>query len=757
MLKMRDLSWEVNRRFVVWFMLIFMVSFSGGFTDPRDVFAINSLYAALGYPTLPGWVHLGGDPCMEAWQGVQCVNSNITGISLNGANLGGELGTNLNSFTSIISIDLSNNHIGGTIPSNLPSTIRTFFLSANQFTGSVPDGLSTLAQLTDLSLNNNNLTGEIPDGFQQLMGLINLDLSGNNLTGPLPASMGNLSSLTTLHLQDNKLSGMLNVLQDLPLIDLDIQNNQFSGPIPPKLLTIPNFSTGNPFNTSVLPSPPAASPALTPNSSVPGEPSPHHAPPKQVHGLSPSETSNSTKSVKSLSVKRTIWSAIAVGLLLIVIALGLCLCASRFCKRRQADEKFAKAHEKGASKENEGKFKYVESLPQTYRETMKFSKEAAAKRPYLGKVDQIKDIDGLAVKNVKGDKDHHAIDMRGTNAISSQKMPSHRDLIAEKVNIKPIMPASERSTTIHPPLKLNSSSSAKAFTVALLQQYTNSFSQENHIGEGILGTVYRAELPDGKLLAVKKFNTAASKKLSDEEFVHLVLAISRIQHDNVVKLIGYCVEYGQHLLVYDYCNNGTLYDALYFDDEIHKKLSWNVRVRIALGAARALEYLHEVCQPPVVHKNFKSANILLDDKLVPRISDCGLAPLLSDGFASQSAGQVISSNGYDAPELELGNYTKQSDVFSFGVIMLELLTGRKPYDRSRSQGEQILVRWAIPQLHDIDALSKMVDPSLGRAYPIKSLSRFADIISLCVQAEPEFRPPMSEIVQNLLNMAQRDS
>ncbi|GMH30335.1 hypothetical protein Nepgr_032178 [Nepenthes gracilis] len=736
---MRNLDSDAFQRLVLGFLLIFPVSFSGGYTDPRDVFAINSLYAALGSPPLPRWAPIGGDPCMEAWQGVLCVNANITGISLNGANLGGELGTNLDSFASIISIDLTDNHIGGTIPSNLPLTIRTFFLSANQFIGSIPDSLSTLTQLTDLSLNNNNLTGEIPDAFQQLSGLINLDLSSNNFSGPLPSSMGNLSSLTTLHLQDNKLIGTLNVLQDLPLINLDIENNQFSGPIPAKLLSIPSFrSTGNPFNTSVLPSPPAPAIALPPNSSLPWEPSPPHgAPTHQEKVPSSSQNSNSVNSGNFLPIKRTIWSAIAVGLILVIIALGSCLCISRFCRKR---------HERGASGENGGKSEDSKSLPPVYKQTWKSSKQAAVKTLHGSNADQIKEIDVVGVHDVNRSKDHHAINMTGTNVSS--------DIFVEEVNIKPKMPT-EISVVENSSLRLNSPSSAKSFTVALLQQYTDSFSQENFIGEGILGSVYRAGFPDGELVAVKKLNTAAARKLSDNEFVQLVSSISKLHHENIVKLIGYCAEYGQRLFVYEYCSMGTLYDALHFDDEIHKKLSWNARIKIALEAARALEYLHEVCKPPVVHKNFKSANILLDDKLSPRMSDCGFALLFSDGFSSQLAGQ-LSSSGYNAPELELGSYTQQSDIFSYGVVMLELLTGQKPYDRSRPRGQQSLVQWAIPRLHDIDALSKMVDPSLYGSYPSKSLSRFADTISLCVQCEPKFRPPMSEIV-NLLRMVQRES
>ncbi|GAB2301154.1 hypothetical protein Dimus_035187 [Dionaea muscipula] len=731
---MVHLKWDANWQLVMGFLVVFLVSISAGYTDPRDVFAINRLYAALGSPALQGWVQMGGDPCMEAWQGVLCVNSNITGLSLNGANLQGELGTDLDSFTAMIGIDLTDNHIGGSIPSNLPSTIRTFYLSGNQFTGSIPQSLSTLTQLTDLSLSNNNLTGEIPDAFQELSGMVNSDLSSNHLNGPLPPSMGNLSSLTRLHLQDNKISGTLNVLENLPLIDLNIENNQFSGPIPPRLLTIPNFrSYGNPFNTSILPSPPAEAPDFRSSSPLPSVPPPHES---LKH-----EKGAPSHPLKTLSTKRTIWSAIAVGVTLVLIVLGLWLYISRSCKRRQKDERLIPTHEKTGYEENGGKLKYIESLPQTYRETNKVMNTSVKKRDG-SKVEQNqkKEADVKGVVEVSSLKNHHhAIDLR----------TEVESISAKKVSVKPIM---ERERGAANPSTISKSPELpKSFTVASLQEYTHSFSQENLVGEGILGSIYRAELPDGMLVAVKKLNTAASRSQSDAEFVQLVYTISKYQHENVVKLIGYCSEYKQRLLIYEYCINGTLYDALHYDEEIHNKLSWDRRIKIALGAARALEYLHEGCWPPVMHKSFKSANILFYDNFEPRVSDCGLVTMFSDGSASQLVG-----TGYDAPELELGSYTQQSDAFSFGVVMLELLTGRKPFDRSRPRGEQLLVRWAIPRLHDINALSKMVDPSLNGAYPSKSLSRFADIISLCIQAEPGFRPPMSEIV-NLLKLFQRES
>ncbi|KAI3510304.1 hypothetical protein L1887_17189 [Cichorium endivia] len=246
-----------------------------------------------------------------------------------------------------------------------------------------------------------------------------------------------------------------------------------------------------------------------------------------------------------------------------------------------------------------------------------------------------------------------------------------------------------------------------SYTVAALQTATNSFSQQNIIGEGSLGRVYKGDFPRGKIMAIKKIDNAALSLQEEDNFLENVSNMSRLKHPNR-------------------------------------------RILLALGTARALEYLHEVCLPCVVHKNFKSSNILLDEDLNPHLSDCGLAALTPN-----TQREMV---GYSAPEFALsGIYTVKSDVYSFGVVMLELLTGRKPLDSSRVRSEQSLVRWATPQLHDIDLLAKMVDPTLNAMYPAKSLSRFADVIALCVQPEPEFRPPMSQVVQALVRLMQRAS
>ncbi|XXG59764.1 hypothetical protein AAC387_Pa04g1789 [Persea americana] len=714
-------------------MVIFVVPFSHGLTNGQDVYAINSFYVALGSPPLPGWVSTGGDPCAEGWQGVQCVGSNISTIVINGANLGGQLGDQLMNFSSIVTIDLSNNQIGGSIPNNLPTTIKTFFLSANQFTGSIPDSLSTLTLLSAMSLNDNLLTGELPDAFQSLTGLINFDLSSNNLSGQLPRSLQSLSALTTLHVQNNQLTGTLDVLQDLPLKDLNIENNLFLGPVPEKMLNIPNFKRdGNPLNTTVASSP---SPLTSPPSSSEG-PTATATPGKSANGPSSQDGSQSKRSRKS---RKTILIVAFVAIGVIVCIVGVLLVAMlliRCCEKQSKLERTTMRPEAGGYKGTKEKPKGNNSLIEHTAETKKVpvSQEVVQKPMKESQIDTV----GMEKVSQKP-SEQREMDMARMGVIAPTPP-------AEKVTVNAIVPAE-----LPRDLSLPTS-----FTVGSLQQYTNSFAPENLIGVGMLGSVFRAELPDGQLLAVKKLDSSVPQ--GEESFLNLVSNISKLQHANVVKLVGYCVEHKQQLLVYEYCGGGTLNDILHSGDELNQKLTWNARIQIALGAARALEYLHEVCQPPVVHRNFKSANLLLDDELLTvRASDCGLASLISSGSVRQLSGNILSSLGYGAPEfIQSGAYTLKSDVYSYGVVMLELLTGRKSHDSSRPRGEQHLARWAINHLHDIASLSRMVDPSLNGECLGKSLSQFADIISICIQSQPEFRPPMSEIVQSLLRMMLRE-
>ncbi|KAG8069956.1 hypothetical protein GUJ93_ZPchr0006g40873 [Zizania palustris] len=676
-------------------------------TDPADVTAINGLYVALGSPTLPKWTANGGDPCGDGWQGVVCIGSNIDSITFNAANLGGQLGS-LGKFTSITTIDLSNNNIGGTIPEDLPVTLQRFFMSDNQLTGSIPVTLSNLQSLTAMSLNGNHLDGKLPDAFDSLTSLVNFDISSNNFSGPLPTSLGSMSSLTTLHMQDNQLSGTLNVLQDLPLKDLNIENNLFSGPVPPKLLSVPNFKKdGNPFNTSIAPSaspsstPTSPSPTSTQTPSSPSSPSgtsPSNSPSNSSGGSTARDSSSPSSRKHKSSTLRTVGYVLLAIVLFIVTVLLVIFCLSKY-QERQSRHDYTTS-QAGRMRQSIEAPKVKQASVQSKNDAKKGSAEVTDRR-------QVREIN-LAVP------------------AALEKPPEKRK--EHVINLD------------------------RTESEIFASQYTNSFEDGNLIRESRLGKVYLAELPEGRLLEVMKIDNA-NDRIPVEEFLELVARVSDIRHPNILELVGYCAEYGQRLLVYDHFSRKTLHDVLHEGDDLDGALSWNARLQVAVGAAKALEYLHDNCEPQVVHQNFEPANVLLGNGFSVRVAECGLAELMLSGSVTQLSGRMRALLNYEAPEIhEAGTFTDGSDVYSFGVVMLELLTGRKPYDSSRPRGEQHLVRWADSQLHDIESLSKMVDPSIQGECSEKVLSHFADIISRCIRPQPEFRPPMLEVVQDLASI-----
>ncbi|KAK4759720.1 hypothetical protein SAY87_022851 [Trapa incisa] len=668
-------------------------------THPADVSGLQVLYTSLNNPSqLTNWKSNGGDPCAESWKGVTCEGSSVVSIEISSLRLSGSLGYLLSNLVSLKNFDLSNNNIHEAIPYQLPPNLTSLNLAANNLTGNLPYSLSSMVSLNYLNMSRNSLSTPIGDVFANLTKLKTLDLSFNNLSGDLPNSFTSLTSLSSLYLQNNQLTGSLSVLTSSPLNTLNVAHNHFSGWIPQELVKIHTLIyDGNSLANGPAPPPPPPPPSPSPS------PSYTTPPPRKSHGnhtrggaTSPktSGSSNST-SDKELGTETTV--AIILGVVLLILVPAL---AFFFCSRKNRKE-VAQACTTGSQ----------QAIKMTGNAEMQEQRAKPANASVI-------DLRPPPVEKIAEER------LQGSNGSMKQAK-------------SPI--------------------TATSYTVAALQTVTDSFSQDSLMGEGSIGSVYKGEFPNGKTMAVKKIDNSVLSLQEEVSFLEAVSNMSGLRHPNIVRLVGYCAQHGQRLLVYEHVRKGNLHDMLHFSENSCKMLTWNARVRIALGTARALEYLHEVCLPPVVHRNLKSANILVDEELSPHLSDCGLAALTANTERKLTT-EMVGSFGYSAPEFALtGIYTVKSDVYSFGVVMLELLTGRKPLDRSRARAEQWLVRWATPQLHDIDALAKMVDPSLNGMYPAKSLSRFADIIALCVQPEPEFRPPMSEVVQQLVRLIQRAS
>ncbi|CAI6011056.1 unnamed protein product [Closterium sp. NIES-65] len=290
-------------------------------------------------------------------------------------------------------------------------------------------------------------------------------------------------------------------------------------------------------------------------------------------------------------------------------------------------------------------------------------------------------------------------------------------------------------------------------SLAELQMATDDFAPDRRLGTDPLGTTFVGTMPDGTEVAVKKIEPSVVEGQSDEDFVAVAANMARLRHAHVVQLQGYCVDYGERILVFQHCAGGSLYDHLHRnDDDSSQLLSWDDRVDIALDAAEALVYLHEECMPPMVHRSISSRNVLLDSSLRARVAGAGLSFLNPVGTDEKSlSDQLVGGFAYNAPEYAMsGIYTAKSDVYSFGVVLLELLTGRKPVDSSKPKAESSLVRWAAPLLHDVTELEAMLDQHISGPLPdVSKLTKFAEVITRCIQPEPEFRPLMSKVVNDL--------
>ncbi|GER56464.1 protein kinase superfamily protein [Striga asiatica] len=290
----------------------------------------------------------------------------------------------------------------------------------------------------------------------------------------------------------------------------------------------------------------------------------------------------------------------------------------------------------------------------------------------------------------------------------------------------------------------------QVFTFKQLHSATGGFGKSNVIGHGAFGLVCRGVLQNGRKVAVKLMDEAGQQ--GEDEFTAEVELLGRLRSPYLLPLIGYCSENKRKLLVYEFMVNGGLQEHLYpARGTVSSNLNWETRLRIALEAAKGLEYLHEHISPPVIHRDFKSSNILLDRNFHAKVSDFGLAKRGSDKAGGHVSTRVLGTQGYVAPEYALtGHLTTKSDVYSYGVVLLELLTGRVPVDMKRPAGEAFLVSWALPQLTDRNKVGEIMDPALEGQYSMKEVVQVAAIAAMCVQAEAEYRPLMADVVQSLV-------
>ncbi|KDP35639.1 hypothetical protein JCGZ_09077 [Jatropha curcas] len=339
----------------------------------------------------------------------------------------------------------------------------------------------------------------------------------------------------------------------------------------------------------------------------------------------------------------------------------------------------------------------------------------------------------------------------GLNSKSASRDGKNLSSVSSKVSSASI-PQTPRSEG-----EILQSPNLKNFSFSELRTSTRNFRPDSVLGEGGFGSVFKgwidehslsATKPDsGMVIAVKRLNQEGFQ--GHKEWLAEINYLGQLEHPNLVKLIGYCFEDDHRLLVYEFMPRGSMENHLFRRGSHFQPLSWNIRMKVALGAAKGLAFLHSA-DAKVIYRDFKTSNILLDTNYNAKLSDFGLARDGPTGDKSHVSTRVMGTYGYAAPEyLATGHLTAKSDVYSFGVVLLEILSGRRAVDKNRPSGQHNLVEWAKPYLTNKKRVFRILDTRLDGQYSLTRAQKVANLALNCLDVEPKFRPNMEEVVKAL--------
>ncbi|KAI4322473.1 hypothetical protein L6164_022165 [Bauhinia variegata] len=736
----------------------------------------------------------------------------LTNLSLMGCNLVGPVPDFTGTLPSLTALKLSYNSLSGGIPASFAQSslqilwlnnqhgdgmsgpidviasmtfLTQVWLHGNQFTGTIPETIGNLTSLKELNLNSNRLVGLIPEALAN-MELVKLDLSNNQFMGPIPKfevgdvsynsnsfcqsnpglpcapdvtallefldklnypsiltsewsgnkpctgpwlglscnpksevsiinlprhnlsgtlspSLAKLGSLAEIRVGGNNISGTIpsnfTELKSLRLLDLGFNN--LEPPLPNfhdsvKLVTDGNPLLSNKTGNSPQPisSPPTGS-SSQPISSPPPSPPSSNKPhsPSQISSSSPTGSVQVQFQPNDSKKFKTISIAGGVVILSLVVLLVLFLCIC--CSKKRS---------KGSLDDPIS----IVVHPRDPSDPDKVVKFAVLN----------KTTGSLSTKT-------------GTNSLSNISGETDYSRVIEDGNL--------------------------VISVQVLRKVTRDFASENELGRGGFGTVYKGELEDGTKIAVKRMEGGAITSKALEEFQSEIAVLSKVRHRHLVSLLGYSIEGSERLLVYEYMPLGALSKHLFHWKSLKlEPLSWSHRLAIALDVARGMEYLHGLARQTFIHRDLKSSNILLGEDFRAKVSDFGLVKLAPDGEKSVAT-KLAGTFGYLAPEYAvMGKITTKVDVFSYGVVLMELLTGLMALDESRSEESRYLAEWFWRIKSSKEKLMAAIDPALKANDEIfESISIVADLAGHCTAREPNHRPDMGHAVNVLSALVEK--
>ncbi|KAK6931703.1 Protein kinase domain [Dillenia turbinata] len=702
--------------------------------------------------------------------------TNVVGLqifSADGANITGNIPDFLGNFLSLEQLHLSSNRLEGGLPQSFAdSRIKSLWLngqsSPNRLNGSI-EVLQNMTNLNEVFLNMNQFTGPLPD-FSGLTGLQKLNLRDNRFTGPVPASLVNLPSLKELKLTNNLLQGVAPDFSKPVGLDLDLRqgSNRFCVDV--------NTTGGDcdPRVNIML--------SIAKSFGYPAQLAENWRGNDPCGGWPGIVCSNGNITVITF-VNKGLEGTISSNFSMLVNLQSLNL----------ANNNLTGTIPKELATLPNLKLLDV-SNNRLYGEIPKFRPDVTAKtdgNPDIGKDDPPSgtppsphgddpEKGGKGSKNAgvvvgvifavvivvaatvcgvclyRRKKSFHRVQSSTEVAIHPRHSGSDNDAV--KITVAGSQALSEPSSyTSSGPRDVHLIEAGNmVISIQVLREVTSNFSEQNILGRGGFGTVYKGELHDGTKIAVKRMESGVLGEKGLTEFKSEIAVLTKVRHRHLVALQGYCLEGSERLLVYEYMPQGTLSRHLFdWRQEGLKPLEWTRRLSIALDVARGVEYLHGLAHQSFIHRDLKPSNILLGDDMRAKVSDFGLVRLAPEGKGSIET-RLAGTFGYLAPEYAVtGRVTIKVDVYSFGVILMELITGRKALDDSQPEESVHLVTWFRRMIMN-DTFKKAIDTSIDHnEETIASIKTVAELAGHCCAREPYQRPDMSHIVNVLSSLVDK--
>ncbi|KAF5802606.1 putative protein kinase RLK-Pelle-LRR-XIIIb family [Helianthus annuus] len=654
----------------------------------------------------------------------------VATLSLQGNQLSGEIPSVIGLMQALAVLDLSCNNLSGQIPpiiGNLTYTEK-LYLHNNKLTGSIPPELGNMSKLHYLELNDNQLTGHIPPELGKLTDLFDLNVAGNKLEGHIPDNLSSCTNLNSLNVHGNKLKGTIPAqLQRLESMTyLNLSSNNIAGPVPIELSRIGNLDTLDLSNNKI--SGPIPSPLgdlehlLKLNLSR-----------NEFTGYLPAEFGN-LRSVMDIDLSYNHLSGVLpqeLGQLQNLFTLKLE--SNNFTGGLTSLVNCLSLSVLNVSYNN-----LVGDIP-TGNNFSKFSPDSFLANPGLcGSLLSSSCHASRSTERVTIPKAAILGIALGALVILLMILVA----VCRPHNSKPFMDGSYDKPVHYPSPKLVILHMNMALHVYDdIMRMTENLSEKYIIGYGASSTVYKCVLKNCRPVAIKKLYTHYPQYL--KEFETELETVGSIKHRNLVSLQGYSLSPSGNLLFYDYMENGSLWDLLHGPLK-KKKLDWDTRIQIALGAAQGLAYLHHDCSPRIIHRDVKSSNILLDKDFEAHLTDFGIAKSLCTSKTFTST-YIMGTIGYIDPEYaRTSRLTEKSDVYSYGIVLLELLTGRKAVDNESNLHHLILSKTAS------NSVMETVDPEISATCKdLAEVKKVFQLALLCTKRQPSERPTMHEVVRVL--------